>query len=54
LKQFYGHSTAGIWTLLIEARSDRPGALHGWSLIFETGEDEPSTDEPPTDEEELD
>ena len=48
LKQFYGQSMAGTWTLLIEAKSDRPGALHGWSLIFKnveqtaepTGEDE--------------
>lgn len=39
LKQFYGQSMAGTWTLLIEANSDRPGVLHGWSLIFRRAED---------------
>ncbi|MCH5374431.1 MAG: EF-hand domain-containing protein, partial [Planctomycetes bacterium] len=34
LKQFYEHSMAGTWSLLIEANSDRPGALHSWALIF--------------------
>jgi Ca2+-binding EF-hand superfamily protein/subtilisin-like proprotein convertase family protein len=34
LKQFYGTSMAGTWTLVIDANSDRPGVLHGWSLIF--------------------
>jgi subtilisin-like proprotein convertase family protein len=34
LKKFYGQSMAGTWTLLVEANSDRPGVLHGWSLIF--------------------
>lgn len=38
LKQFYGQSMAGTWTLLIEANSDRPGVLHGWSLIFRRAE----------------
>jgi subtilisin-like proprotein convertase family protein/Ca2+-binding EF-hand superfamily protein len=46
LKQFYGRSPKGTWTLLIEAFSDRPGALHGWSLILRTAEeDQPATDE---------
>ncbi len=53
LKQFYGHSTAGTWTLLIEAKSDRPGALHGWSLIFATGDAEMSTDEEELDQSEY-
>lgn len=36
LKQFYGRKISGTWTLMIRAqRSDRPGALHGWSLIAE-------------------
>lgn len=48
LKQFYNRSMEGSWTLMIEAKSDRPGALHGWSLIFKTLED-PST--PPQDAE---
>jgi subtilisin-like proprotein convertase family protein/Ca2+-binding EF-hand superfamily protein len=50
LNQFYGRSTAGIWTLLIEANSDRPGALHGWSLIFKTAEEDgPSVEDEPLD-----
>jgi len=36
LSQFYGENITGTWTLVIRAdRSDRPGALHGWSLITE-------------------
>lgn len=38
LKQFYGQSMAGTWALLIAANSDRPGVLHGWSLIFRRAE----------------
>jgi len=42
LKDFYGKSIAGTWTLMIRAtRSDRPGALHGWSLITRPMEAEP-------------
>jgi subtilisin-like proprotein convertase family protein len=61
LRQFNGRSMAGIWTLLIEANSDRPGALHGWSLIFKTAEepdrtgpDEEESDRPRPDGNELD
>ncbi len=39
LKQFYGLSMAGTWMLVVEANSDRPGVLHGWSLIFRRVED---------------
>jgi len=38
LKQFYDLSMAGTWALLVEANSDRPGVLHGWSLIFRRAE----------------
>ena len=38
LKQFYGQSMTGTWTLLVEANSDRIGVLHGWSLIFRRAE----------------
>ncbi len=41
LKQFYGLSMAGTWTLLVEANSDRIGVLHGWSLIFRRAEENP-------------
>jgi len=41
LKQFYGQSMAGTWTLLVEANSDRIGVLHGWSLIFRQVEQTP-------------
>ena len=34
LRQFYGRNITGTWTLMIQGdRSERPGALHGWSLI---------------------
>ena len=34
LRHYYGKEISGTWTLQIRAeRSDRPGALHGWSLI---------------------
>jgi Ca2+-binding EF-hand superfamily protein len=35
LKQFYGRSMAGSWTLLIQANSDRPGIFHGWALLLQ-------------------
>jgi subtilisin-like proprotein convertase family protein/Ca2+-binding EF-hand superfamily protein len=39
LRQFYGKPIGGTWTLMIRAqRSDRPGALHGWSLIATSAE----------------
>ncbi|MBN2475247.1 MAG: proprotein convertase P-domain-containing protein [Pirellulales bacterium] len=39
LKTFYGSSATGTWTLMIRAqRSDRPGVLHGWSLIVTPAE----------------
>lgn len=41
LKQFYGLSMSGTWTLLVEVRSDRIGVLHGWSLIFRRAEPPP-------------
>lgn len=41
LKQFYGLNMAGTWMLLVEANSDRPGVLHGWSLIFRRAEESP-------------
>lgn len=45
LKKFYGQSMAGTWTLLVEANSDRPGVLHGWSLIFRRVEEAASQEE---------
>jgi len=50
LKQFYEHSMAGTWTLLIEANSDRPGELHSWGLTFRKMADEA----PPAPQEEFD
>ncbi|MHC4176759.1 MAG: proprotein convertase P-domain-containing protein, partial [Planctomycetota bacterium] len=51
LRQFYGKPIDGTWTLMIQAgRSDRPGALHGWSLIAtpagDEGSEEPNRPEP--------
>jgi hypothetical protein len=34
----------GSWTLLIEANSDRPGALHSWALVIRKVEEQ---DAPP-------
>jgi Ca2+-binding EF-hand superfamily protein len=50
LKKFYNGSMAGTWTLLVEANSDRPGVLHGWSLIFRRVEEAPGA----TSEQEFD
>lgn len=48
LKAYYGKSIAGTWTLMIRAtRSDRPGALHGWSLITRPPNDGPPRVEQP-------
>lgn len=50
LKQFYGKQIGGTWTLMIRAgRSDRPGALHGWSLITTTAQNSPESDHPEPD-----
>ncbi|NQU20738.1 MAG: proprotein convertase P-domain-containing protein [Candidatus Nealsonbacteria bacterium] len=48
LKDYYGKSIEGTWTLMIRAsRSDRPGALHGWSLIAKPpGPGSPSAEQP--------
>ena len=40
LRQFYGQPMNGTWTLLIEADSNRPGALHRWALVFEKEDDD--------------
>lgn len=48
LRQFYERGMYGKWTLLIEANSDRPGALHSWALVFtkiEGNEPPPMADE---------
>jgi len=50
LKRYYGASMGGTWTLLVEANSDRPGVLHGWSLIFRRVEETPG----PASEKEFD
>ena len=34
LLQFNDQEMQGSWTLLIEANSDRPGALHSWALVI--------------------
>jgi hypothetical protein len=34
LRQFFDKPMQGRWTLLIEANSDRPGALHSWALAI--------------------
>jgi Ca2+-binding EF-hand superfamily protein/subtilisin-like proprotein convertase family protein len=50
LRQFYGKPIAGTWTLMIRAeRSDRPGALHGWSLITTPADQSPRPDRPERD-----
>ena len=52
LKQFYGKPIAGTWTLMIRAqRSDRPGALHGWSLIATSADHAKRPDQVESDEE---
>ena len=48
LRQFYQRGMYGKWTLLIEANSDRPGALHSWALVFTKIE---GGDPPPMDKE---
>lgn len=45
LRQFYGHPMNGTWTLLIEADSNRPGALHRWALVFEKEDDDLSDED---------
>jgi len=46
LRQFYGRDITGTWTLMVCAdRSDRPGALHGWSLIVTPEDDDRRPDE---------
>jgi subtilisin-like proprotein convertase family protein len=41
LRQFRGQEMQGRWTLLIEANSDRPGALHSWALVIRKIEEQP-------------
>lgn len=62
LRQFYGQPMDGTWTLLIEADSNRPGALHRWALVFQKEEEELSDndvradgdDPPPMDDDDFD
>ncbi len=45
LHQFEGETMDGTWTLLIEADSNRPGALHRWALVFEKEDDDLNDDD---------
>ncbi len=40
LRQFYGKSLEGTWTLMIRAeRSERPASLNGWALLVKRGDE---------------